>query len=239
MGRVIGRLALVASCDNDRRLARRVLLSGKRVKSDNLARLEAVGCRIGCQCLGECFAGTAVAAVQNSEGDPVVVSGRGLLRGMLVSLTTADRARKVLLNLGRGPAFSQAGANVEVLGLDGQSSLDLKVVARIVHLEIEVLKESGDNQLRLLPRERSSDATSGSIAKGLPSSRRKLFKLLVKHALGFPLLCIGAVNSGIAVHAVQSCEHRLALLHMISSAYDLTSLSFRSDCETGCGWLQA
>lgn len=97
-------------------------------------------------------------------------------------------------------------AHVKVLWLDSKGLLDLELVRRVLHGEVEILQENSKDQESLLPGKGSADAGSHTVAERLPAIG-KLFiaslKLCIEHPFWAEFLCIFTICNRITMDLAQ------------------------------------
>ena len=134
-----------------------------------------------------------------------------------------------------GCTAAELCAHVEVLRLNSEGLLDLKLVRWVIHSEVEVLQQDRHHQQGFLPCKWPTDAASHAISKRLPGVWILLLttvELFIKHPFGSELLRVFSIYSGIAMNLRKECDERCVGLDRVFATNQ--SILLRSDSDRWC-----
>jgi hypothetical protein len=103
----------------------------------------------------------------------------------------------------------------EVFRLDRQGLLDVKLVARVIKSEIEILQKHSCCEDCFLPSKGTTDTTSHSISERFPTVVWELAEWLVKHSLWDEGLCIVSIDCRIAMDLGEKTDDWLPWLDLV------------------------
>ncbi len=103
----------------------------------------------------------------------------------------------------------------EVFRLDRQGLLDVKLVARVIESEIEILQKHSCCEDCFLPSKGTTDTTSHSISEGFPTVVWELAKWLVEHSLWDEGLCTVPIDCRIAMDLWEKTDDWLPWLDLV------------------------
>lgn len=234
------RLALVRSSHNDNGSVLGQALVGRVQGADG--GTETVLSSIGGQALSQSLAGTAVGSVVDGHGLALASGNCGSGSSLLLLGVASRLASQLLFKLSGRQVVTQANAHLEVLGLDGEGLLELKVVVGVVHGEVEVLEQNSHGEKGLLPSEGAADTGTLSVTERLPAVRELLVqasKVLVRHAVGVELLSVLAEDNGVEVGAGQESDNGFILVDHVFASEESVLIGLDRESSDGRGESQS